>query len=53
MGYEIAGDSDAFQLNSESTNLLLCGDRRFKKAVLDLLRVIKSGTNQPAAVAGV
>ena len=42
------------QFNSIANPLFYCyGDRRFKNAVLELLRVRKPGTNQPAAVAGV
>ena len=42
------------QLNSIANPLIYCyRDRRFKNAVLELLRVRKQGTNQPAAVAGV
>ena len=42
------------QFSSIANPLIYCyGDRRFKRAVLELLRVRKSGTNQPAAVAGV
>ena len=42
------------QSNSIANPLIYCyGDRRFKNAVLELLRVRKPGTNQPAAVAGV
>ena len=42
------------QFSSIANPLIYCyGDRRFKNAVLELLRVRKLGTNQPAAVAGV
>ena len=42
------------QFNSIANPLIYCyKDRRFKNAVLELLRVRKPGTNQPAAVAGV
>ena len=42
------------QFNSIANPLIYCyGDRRFKNAVLELLRVRKPGTNQPAAVADV
>ena len=42
------------QFNSIANPLIYCyGDRRLKNAVLELLRVRKLGTNQPAAVAGV
>ena len=42
------------QFNSIANPLIYCyGDRRFKNAVLELLRVRKPGTNQPEAVAGV
>ena len=42
------------QCNSIANPLIYCyGDRRFKKAVLELLRIRKPGTNQPAPVAGV
>ena len=42
------------QSNSIANPLIYCyGDRRFKNAVLELLRVRKPETNQPAAVAGV
>ena len=42
------------QFNSVANPLIYCyGDRRFRNAVLELLRVRKPGTNQPAAVAGV
>ena len=42
------------QFNSIANPLIYCyGDRRFKNAVLELLRARKPGTNQPAAVAGV
>ena len=40
--------------NSIANPLIYCyGDRRFKNAVLELLRVRKPGTNQPASIAGV
>ena len=42
------------QFNSIANPLIYCyGDRRFKNAVLELLRVRKPGTNQPTVVAGV
>ena len=42
------------QSNSIANPRIYCyGDRRFKNAVLELLRVRKPGTNQPTAVAGV
>ena len=42
------------QFNSIANPLIYCyRDRRFKNAVLELLRVRKPGTNQPASVAGV
>ena len=42
------------QFNSIANPLIYCyGDRRFRNAVLELLRVRKPGANQPAAVAGV
>ena len=42
------------QFNSIANPLIYCyGDRRIKNAVLEILRVRKPGTNQPAAVAGV
>ena len=42
------------QSNSIANPLIYCyGDRRFKTAVLELLRVRKPGTNEPTAVAGV
>ena len=42
------------QFNSIANPLIYCyGDRRFKNAVLELLRFRIPGTNQPGAVAGV